>query len=151
MVNQLSQLGVDRLIPLRTRRSVAAPRPGRLKRFQRAAIAAAKQCRRAHLLTVTAVADLDQVICRDHDLKLVADPTAAPHADLATRMASAQRLLVLIGPEGGWTPGESAAAQAAGGLAWCFAPHLLRIEAAAAAAAAIVRYLAADRPTPQPV
>ena len=142
MVNQLSQLGVDRIIPLRTERSVVKPRPGGSQRLQRAAVAAAKQCRRRYLLTVTDPADLGQVLDGGYELKLIADAAGRPLADLADRIAGARRLLILIGPEGGWTEDELATARQAGCLPWCISAHVLRIEAAAAATAAIARYLA---------
>ena len=146
MVGQLGQLGVDRLIPLRTARSIVEPRPRRLERFQRAAVTAAKQCRRAYLLTVAPPADLRQALDSEHDLKLIADPAAEPLEALPTRVAAARRILVLIGPEGGWTSDELSAAHAAGAVPWCFSTYVLRIETAAAAAAAILRHCAPAAP-----
>jgi 16S rRNA (uracil1498-N3)-methyltransferase len=143
MVNQLSQLGVDRLIPLLTTRSVVDPRPNRLKRFQLAAIASASQCGRAYLMQVSAAARMTDLLAGDYDLKLMADPRAVPMVDLSARLARSDRVLVVVGPEGGWTTDECDAARQAGCLSWSFGAHVLRIEAAATAAAGIVRYLAA--------
>ena len=134
MVNQLSQLGVDRLIPLRSARSVVDPRPRKLERFRKAAIESAKQCDRAYLMAIDPTADFSEVIGRDADVKLIADPDGEQVATL-----NAKHVLIVIGPEGGWTDEEHQQAQAAGFLAWSFAPHTLRIETAAVAAAAIVR------------
>ena len=142
MVSQLSQLGVDRLIPLLTRRSVVKPGGGRLDRFRRAAVVSIKQCGRPYLMQIDAPAPAADLLGGDHNLKLIADPTAEPVADMPTRIEEADRILVLIGPEGGWTESESEAAAQSGCIGWSFARHVLRIETAAAAAAAVIRHLA---------
>ena len=141
MVNQLSQLGVDRLIPLLTQRSVVKPGPGRLDRFRRAAIVSVKQCGRPYLMHIDSPAPVADLLGGDYDLKLIADPAAEPVTDTPIRVGKAGRILVLIGPEGGWTESESEAAAQSGCIGWSFATHVLRIETAATAAAAIVRHL----------
>lgn len=142
MVSQLSQLGADTLIPLRTQRSVVDARPAKLERLGRAAIESAKQCGRAWVMTVAGAVDFADVLRGDQDLKLIADVTEAQNRDLATRLADAKHVLVLIGPEGGWTDEERIAAHAAGCRPWRLGPHVMRIETAAAATAAIVRQAA---------
>ena len=145
MVNQLSQLGVDRLIPLLTQRSVVKPGRGRLDRFRRAAIASIKQCGRPYLMHIDSPGPVADLLGGDHDLKLIADPVAEPVEDMPTRIGKTDRILVLIGPEGGWTESESEAAVRSGCIGWSFARHVLRIETAAMAAAAIVRHLTHHR------
>lgn len=145
MVAQLSQLGVDTFIPLIAEHSVAVPRPNKIERFAKSAIESAKQCRRLHLMHVEAPRTPQDVLAnQDYDLKLIATPGVPPIADLAQRITASNRILVLIGPEGGFSPAEIDAAADAGCLGWPIAPHVLRIETAAAAAAAILRYPAAD-------
>ncbi len=142
MANQLSQLGVDELIPLRTARSVVDPRDKKLDRFRKAAVESAKQCGRDHVMTIADTADLAATLAKPCDLKLRADPVgeALPPLD------AAGDVLVLIGPEGGWTDDEMQQAQTSGCVTWRFAAHVLRIETAAAAAAAIIRSPAQSRP-----
>lgn len=45
---------------------------------------------------------------------------------------------LLIGPEGGWSDAERAAARAAGAVLASFGPHVMRVETAAVVAAASV-------------
>ncbi len=141
MIEQLSQLGCDRIIPLRTVRSVVDPRDTKLDRFARAAIESAKQCCRAHLMTVAPAVDLRELLnglrSEPHDLHLIAMPGG--DRDIASQIAAAKSMLILIGPEGGWTDSEIAAAREAGCKHWSLGPNILRIETAAAAAVAIVR------------
>jgi 16S rRNA (uracil1498-N3)-methyltransferase len=135
MVNQISQLGVDELVPLRTARSIVDPRDKKLDRFRKAAVESAKQCGRDHVMAIADTADLTTALSRPCDMKLLADPAGDPLPSLD----KAGDVLVLIGPEGGWTDDERQQAQAGGCATWRFAAHVLRIETAAAAAAAIVR------------
>jgi len=135
MVNQLSQLGVNALVPLRTARSIVDPRDKKLDRFRKAAVESAKQCGRDYVMTIEAAADLTVALAQPHDLKLLGDRSGEPLAPLGTT----NDMLVLIGPEGGWTDDELQQSRDSGCVTWRFAPHVLRIETAAVAAAAIVR------------
>lgn len=161
MLASLSQLGVTRLIPLRTQRSIVDPRPKKLDKFNRAAMQSAKQCGRAWLMEIAPVATLGEVLAEQHELRLIAaaperepgaaagpgaagagvpgaGPTSGP--PIEARLRAAERVLILIGPEGGWTPEELEEAGRAGAVRWTLGPHVMRIETAAAAAAAVVRY-----------
>jgi 16S rRNA (uracil1498-N3)-methyltransferase len=142
MIGQLTQLGVDRLVPLRTKRSVVDPRPAKLDRFAKASIEAAKQCRRLTLMRIDPIQSPGDVWQDEaFGLKLIASPDAAAVPDLGTRLKQVSEVLVLVGPEGGFTPEELAGAKDAGCLAWNIGPNILRIETAAAASAAILRWL----------
>ncbi len=141
MVAQLSQLGVDTFIPLQAEHSVAVPRPNKVERFAQSTIESAKQCHRLYLMRVEQPRTPQDVFADpDYDLKLMATPDAPVVAGLSQRITTCQNILVLIGPEGGFSPGEFAAAADAGCLGWPIAEYILRIETAAAAAAAILRY-----------
>lgn len=146
LVESASQLGVDHLIPISTDRSVVEPGSGKQARFERIAIEAAKQCGRAWLMQIDPLTPLDSLLTHSSDpetLKLIADvqdmhDLSGPDV-LTSKIKTAAQVIVLVGPEGGWTDAERAAANAAGFEAWQFGPHILRIETAALAAAAIIR------------
>ena len=140
MVTALSQVGVDRVVPLRTARGVAQPRPGRLDRFARAVIESAKQCRRDFLLRIDPITTLSDLLARQHDQRLICHGEA--EALSRSALAEAQRVLILIGPEGGWTADELRQARSHGCVPWRLGPHVLRVETAAVAAASIARHLA---------
>lgn len=142
MVEQLSQLGANRWIPLRTQRSIVDPRDSKLDRFARAAIESAKQCGRAHVMQISGTMTLAELWRLEHDLRLIASPGQQGGGDIAALLRQAQRVLILVGPEGGWAEEELNDAALAGCRPWSLGPHILRIETAAAAAAAVVRYLA---------
>jgi 16S rRNA (uracil1498-N3)-methyltransferase len=74
-------------------------------------------------------------------LALIASPTddALPWSALLPRVSAASHVCVLIGPEGGFTQDEEDTARRHGALPWRLGPFILRIETAAAAAAAMLR------------
>lgn len=144
MVNQLSQLGVDALVPLRTQRSVVDPRAAKLDRFARQAIVAAKQSRRLFVMAVQPAREIAEVLGDEAAVRLIASPGRDDALDIgafAVQVRQAASVLVVIGPEGGLTEEEQATAVAAGFVPWVLGPHVLRIETAAVAAAAVIRWL----------
>lgn len=148
MVDQLSQVGSSRLMLIRTERSVVDPRATKLARLGHKAIDAARQCHRAHALSVEAeVRPMDQVLAMDHDLKLLADPRGTSFADVlggSDHWPVAGRVLLVVGPEGGFTADELAQAEACGLKRWCFGPFVMRIETAAAVGAGMLRAMGAS-------
>jgi 16S rRNA (uracil1498-N3)-methyltransferase len=137
LVEKLTELGVARLVPLVTARGVAEATASARARLERGVIEACKQCGRNRLMAIDepqSVATLlgaappaARAFIAD-PLGAALDPTAAHHG--------ATELLALVGPEGGFTPEELAAATAAGAVRASLGPHILRIETAAIALAA---------------
>ena len=136
LVEKLTELGVDRLVPLVTDRGVAEATDAARSRLGRTVIEACKQCGRNTLLEIAtpqALADLVAARAAD-ELVIVADPHAPPLA--AAALGTARGLVGLVGPEGGFTPDELAAAVAGGAIRAGLGPHVLRVETAAIALAA---------------
>ena len=145
MAASLSQVGASCLIPLRCERGVVDPRRINRHRFEKAAIESAKQCGRAHLLDIGSPATIRELLGGAHDVRLFGSPHPEQRPDpkeLAARLRRARSVLILVGPEGGWTDNEHAMAVAGGCAPWRFGAHVMRIETACTAAVAIVRYLA---------
>jgi len=136
MIDLLSQAGADRWTPLETAFGVETVSPSRRERLERVAVEALKQCGRPWLLEIGEPLDLDTALEGHPGTDLVlADAGGNPY----TPAGGAERVRVLIGPEGGWRQDEREAALAAGARACSFGPHVMRIEAAAAAATTVVR------------
>ena len=142
LIDQLSQLGADRVLPAETARASVKPRDGKRQRFRRIAVEAAKQCGRDRLLAVADPAPLAAWLEGDHDLRLIAAAGASAPASLPESVRGAKRVLVAIGPEGGFRDDELRAAEDAGARRWPLGPLTMRVETAAAAAAALIRYWA---------
>lgn len=137
-VQKLTELGVDRIVPLQSRRSV--PRWGTgtdragtaVARLQRVAVEAAAQSRRARLPVIEGprpVADL-----HGHPGLVVADP-AGDDVERVPEPPDGEWMLV-IGPEGGLDTDELAALGATARLR--IGPHVLRAETAAIAGASVL-------------
>jgi 16S rRNA (uracil1498-N3)-methyltransferase len=133
VVQKLTELGVDRIVPLRTARSVVRWEGDRgdkaVARLRRVAREAAAQSRRAWLPQVTEVCRLDDVADVAGLAPVLADPGgAAPGLD---------RPVVAVGPEGGWDDDERRVAGATIGLG----PTVLRAETAALVAGSLLSAL----------
>jgi len=138
LIEKLTELGVDRLVPLQTTRGVAEPTAAAIERLRRGVVEACKQCGRCRLLEITAPGTLQSIVSLAPPARLLlADPTGRPLAAAATPTGG--DLLVAVGPEGGFTTEEVAAAEAAGFRRVSLGPHILRIETAAIAMAAAYR------------
>ncbi|WP_428387385.1 RsmE family RNA methyltransferase [Mucisphaera sp.] len=141
MIDQLVQVGADSWTPLTTEHAVVQPTAKPRPRHERRALAALKQSRRTHALAIHAPATTADLCHWTQPLRLLADTTDAEpgptSADL-TRMAD---IAVAIGPEAGWSDRERQQLIDAGWQPWSLGPHVMRIETAAPAAAAILRYL----------
>jgi 16S rRNA (uracil1498-N3)-methyltransferase len=133
VVQKLTELGVDRVLPFVAARSVVRWEPGRadrnVERWRAIARQAAMQCRRTWLPVVAPVAAFASVAALPG--AALADPAGGPPA--------LDRPVVLVGPEGGWTPEE----RQAGLPTVCLGPHVLRAETAAIAGGAILAALRA--------
>jgi 16S rRNA (uracil1498-N3)-methyltransferase len=146
MLDRLTQLGLARLVPLRCERSEPQTRgasKGRSERLERAARESLKQCGRLWLPEIAHPEDLEGLLEKSCP-RVLLDPAA--EASLSRVLCAcgprsawtrAAPLLLIAGPEGGFSPRESAALRASGALPARLAPHVLRIETAVEAALAV--------------
>lgn len=145
MVDQLSQVNAAGWIPLLTARSVVDPRQTKIDKLRRAAIASAKQCGRSHLLAILDPMTLTEALALPAAVRLWASTHSDDHleATLPAKLMEAkqERVVVYIGPEGGWTRDEEQQATAAGAIRWSLGSSIMRIETAAVVAAAVAMYV----------
>ncbi len=142
-VEEMTEVGVDRIVPWAAARSVPvwqAERGARsLAKWRATAREAAKQSRRAWLPEVTqpaSAADVAAVIAKAA-CAVVLDPDAAAGlGDL--RPPDSGDLVLVVGPEGGITEAENAAFLAAGAHVRRLGPTVLRTSTAGPVAAAIL-------------
>lgn len=143
LVEKATELGVERLIPLITQRSVVDAGAGKLDKLRRTVIEACKQCGRNELMSIDPPTNWVDVIAREFVAPnrsiLIAHPGGEPwssQAWLGSSAASPQRdALIAIGPEGGFTDDEVELGQRHGARFVNLGQHVLRIETAAVAAA----------------
>ena len=142
LVEKVVELGVRRLLPVVTRRTVVDKL--NLERMRAHIIEAAEQCGR------TALAEIESPVKLEAFLK-ARDPARTLYfADESGGAAAASAFssgpaLILTGPEGGFTPEEAAAIRAApNASAISLGPRILRAETAALAAVAVWMAAAGD-------
>lgn len=141
-VEMLTELGVDEIVPWAASRSIVqwqGPRGEKaLERWRRTTREAAKQSRRAWVPEVSGLASTDDVTVR-----LAGACALVLHAGAAASLASAPvdaagDVVLIIGPEGGVTPDELAAFEAAGARPVRLGEPVLRTSTAGAAALAVL-------------
>jgi 16S rRNA (uracil1498-N3)-methyltransferase len=167
LVEKAVEIGVTRLVPLCTHRSVVQPTLQTILRLRRSVVEASKQCGRNRLMQIEEpktwpdfIRDSADVPCRLLAHPGAISPTCAAvqegdagclaAAGTAARAATAPtchwppselslaQCIVAVGPEGGFTEDEVSLATAAGWQGIDLGPRILRIETAAIALAAIV-------------
>jgi 16S rRNA (uracil1498-N3)-methyltransferase len=134
LVEKATELGVTRLVPLVTERGVAQPVEAALERLRRSVIEASKQCGRNRLLEIGAPQSLAEFAATApaNALRLIAHPGGAESASLA----KGEEMWAAVGPEGGFTDDEVAAAEQTLWQRVSLGRAILRVETAAMALAA---------------
>jgi 16S rRNA (uracil1498-N3)-methyltransferase len=145
IVDKLTQVGADTIIPLLTERVIARNEDiqgARLERWRKIARSAAEQSRRNTLPVIPGLMRFDDLIAGSagYDLKLI--PTldgrrrTLPQIIMQTHPAA---VLVLIGPEGDFTEKEVGHAVDAGFQPVTLGKNVLKVETAAVSVAAYLR------------
>ena len=132
LVEKAVELGVARLLPVVTQRTIVDKL--NLARMRVHIIEAAEQCGRTSLPEIAEPVKLEAFLkARDYERALYfADESGGEPAATAFKPGSA---LILIGPEGGFTPEEAAEVRAAANVKpVSLGPRILRAETAALAA-----------------
>jgi 16S rRNA (uracil1498-N3)-methyltransferase len=144
LIEKLTEIGVARLVPLHTARSVAQPGAEALDRLARNVIEASKQCGRNRLMQLSEPCDWADFIVSPPPAasRLLAHPASQDVAN-CVRGSSAipslhDEVTLAIGPEGGFTDGEVGEALRAGWTCVDLGARILRVETAAIVLAALV-------------
>jgi len=142
-----TELGIDRLQPLRAERCVAITEPP-LERWRTVVAEACEQCERLWLPGIAGLEEAGPWLAgagaasADPPLRLLA--TTRQHSLpllqelLLEHRPAARELVVAVGPEGGWSPAEEQAALAGGWQPVSLGPTILRTDTAAVAASALL-------------
>jgi 16S rRNA (uracil1498-N3)-methyltransferase len=155
-LEKLVEVGADAIVVVETARAIVRldddRRAKRIARHQRIAQEAARQCGRADIPSVIAVADLAAALASlTAETRLVADPASdtplltlsVADTGLDQSIGSANTVsptvALVVGPEGGLTADEVAAAVAAGCAPVSLGATILRAETAGAAAVFAIR------------
>ena len=142
LVEKCTELGVAAIWPLITEHSTTRPGASAVTKWERRAIESAKQSHRAWVpkfqQPMSLKACLDQA--KTFDVAAIADTerSATPLPAILERGRNAKSMLVLVGPEGGWSDAERDQAAKAKLTRAKLSPTVLRTETAAVAICAAV-------------
>ena len=151
VVQKATELGLKTLTPLVTARTEVRLTPERaakrLERWRRISGESLKQCRRAFPVNIRPLTGFPDFLAQapPADLRLMLHESASgnPGAgwrDLLNRRNGPRSVLLLVGPEGGFSPDEAEQAKTAGFMPLVLGPRILRSETAAIAALAILGF-----------
>lgn len=168
VIQKGTELGMAELVPLQSRHSEIQVEKQflrqRQERWRKIAMAAAKQCRRANTPLIHAITPL-QDFCRSlkdgsggnpqrflphlesfarPDLQLVVSEKGGLPVKSLSGFVAPSRVLILVGPEGGWSDEEIALFQDTGFRQISLGTRILRSETAAMTVAAIAQFLWGD-------
>jgi 16S rRNA (uracil1498-N3)-methyltransferase len=153
VVRQLSEIGVSQWIPFQAIRSVVRLNAKRLdlrkERWEKIAVEAAKQCGRNRLMSIEPVASFSQVLDRYTEFHqgLIfweKETNGLKKVPPKANIQPGSRIIILLGPEGGFDPTEIQAAKEKGFVTAGLGPRILRAETAAVAAGALIQFIFGD-------
>jgi 16S rRNA (uracil1498-N3)-methyltransferase len=145
IVQKCTELGVFAIVPVRSARCVVVPSKDydkKRERYNRVALEAAKQSRRAMIPQVMPLIELKQIDASAFDLFLVAyEDEAAVTLKQALRAGNTPAsIALLIGPEGGLEESEVEQLASAGAISVSLGRRILRTETAGMAMLAQTLY-----------
>jgi 16S rRNA (uracil1498-N3)-methyltransferase len=142
IVQKTTELGVKRIVPVLTEFGMVKPPSTRRQRWQTIAEEAARQCGRADVPEILDCLALDPALAQFAGQEGVrfmlweGERTRPFRAALAT---GPREVVLLVGPEGGFSHAEVNAATQAGFLPVSIGPRILRAETAAMVAVALAQ------------
>ncbi|MEK6759108.1 MAG: 16S rRNA (uracil(1498)-N(3))-methyltransferase [Deltaproteobacteria bacterium] len=150
VIQKATELGAATITFFTTSRTIPISNGSKTKwtRWRKAAIEAAKQCGRTRLPELTPVAAFkDAVMGCTEGIRLILWEGTGKTISIKEALKNADldsAIVVAVGPEGGFSVEDVAAAEKAGFVAVSIGPRILRAETAALAAIAIIQYETGD-------
>lgn len=150
VIKHVTQLGILQWVPFFCQRSIPTPDKKRLeKRHQRwesIAVESLKQCGRSRLPRILPPVSfetlLDQAL--DQDVKIAFWEQSTRKLSTLDKTSGKNKIMILIGPEGGFSEAEIDQAREKGFLSYSLGPRILRAETAAISSCALIQHLLGD-------
>jgi 16S rRNA (uracil1498-N3)-methyltransferase len=148
IVDKLTQLGVDRIIPMEAERVIMKldkdKKIAKHKRWEKIALSATQQSQRTYLPIVEPIQDIHEVLhkTQDFDLKLI-PVLIGERKSLKDVFSQSQpqpkSIIIFIGPEGDFTPNELDYAKKHGFIPVSLGDLVLRVDTAAIAVSSYIK------------
>ena len=147
IIQKATELGIDQISAFKSTYSAVKRAPGnRLERWSKIALEACKQCNRPKPPELHTAGNFTEFLqaakLNSYDLKLIfwEEELQTSLQDVFQQYENINSVLLLIGPEGGFSPVEAEQAVAYGFLPVTLGSRILRAETAAIAAIAVLQY-----------
>ena len=146
IIEKATELGVEKIIPLISERTIMRPRDGKLERWQRIAKESSEQCARDTIPEIEIVRELDDWL---KEISPLNDDTLflfcwESERDTTVREVLSvnkdKNIIVLIGPEGGFSEREVEKIKSAGGVSVTLGKRVLKTDTAAISVLAMINY-----------
>lgn len=140
------ELGVYSIIPLNTTRSVVkidGKEEKKINRWKKIVKEASEQSKRVSIPKISKVLDIDELIKLDYDLKILCSVNEMTTSikKVLSNVGSCDRILFVIGPEGGFTKPEERKLIDNGFISVSFGKTVLRTETASIFIMSIINYI----------
>lgn len=146
IIEKATELGVEKIIPLISERTILRPRDGKSERWQRIAKEAAEQCARDTIPEIGSIRKLDdwlKEISPLNDDTLLLFCWESEQVTTVREVLSVNKdknIIVLIGPEGGFSEREVQTIKSAGGVSVTLGKRILKTDTAAISVLAMINY-----------
>ena len=152
LIRQATELGISRWAPFYSERSVPTPDrkrlATRLERWNKISREALKQCGRDIFMEVLQPMPMEEVLRQgracDHKIIFWECESAFPEAPVPMPQEQIKSLMVVVGPEGGFSAQEVDLAKSLGYVTMSLGPRILKAETAAVTAAVLMQYRFGD-------
>ena len=150
VLKHITQLGVKKWIPFFCERSIPSPNiikmEKRKKRWESIAKESLKQCNRSCLPEISEPLNFETLIkqSENHDLKIAFWEKSGQKIKTLQNSVSPKKIIILIGPEGGFSKKEILMAREKGFLSYSLGPRILRAETASIASCTLIQHLFGD-------
>jgi 16S rRNA (uracil1498-N3)-methyltransferase len=149
IIEKCTELGVDEIIPLKTKRTEVVFKEDRMKgkqsRFEAVAVNAAKQSQRTRVPRISPMTPLLQVLQQLDPKAVHLFPSLHHHpqhiVEVLLKADKEKPVTIFIGPEGDFTPDEVELAVKYGCVPVSLGDTVLKVETAAIASVALVKFL----------
>jgi 16S rRNA (uracil1498-N3)-methyltransferase len=142
IVQKTTELGVARVVPVLTEFGMVKPPPGRNRRWRTIAEEAARQCGRADVPAIDECTELEAALAQisgQEGTRVLLWEDEHKRSFRSALVDGPRSVVLLVGPEGGFSSAEVAAATSAGFVATSLGPRILRTETAAMVAVTLAQ------------
>lgn len=146
ILQKCCELGVSRIIPLNTKRSIVkldSKETKKIERWNKILKEASEQSKRVVIPTVSNICSIEDLVEEDYDIKILCTVNELSNdiKKVLSKDLNGARIVIVIGPEGGFEKEEEQTLIANGYVPTSLGKRVLRTETASLYALSIINYI----------